>query len=122
METACRKTEGTRPVGRPRMRWENNINHDLRKVDYTGDNWKTLAEDSEVWSSAHSPTFPSRLLRHNSFSNPFRHFTYVTAHSPTLPLLHLRHSSFSIPSFACNTSQALHLIHLASRPCFKVDT
>ena len=31
------------------MRWENNINHDLREVDYTGDDWKTLAEDREVW-------------------------------------------------------------------------
>ena len=46
----------------------------------------------------------------------FRRFTYVTAHSPTLPLLHLRHSSFSNPCFASPTSQALHLIHLASRP------
>ena len=49
METACRKPEGKRPVGRPRMRWENNINYDLREVDYTGDDWKTLAEDREVW-------------------------------------------------------------------------
>ena len=47
---------------------------------------------------------------------PFHRFTYVTAHSPTLPLLHLRHSSFSNPCFASPTSQALHLIHLASRP------
>ena len=46
---------------------------------------------------------------------PFRRFTYVIAHSPTLPLLHLRHSSISNPSFASPT-QALHLIHLASRP------
>ena len=37
------KPEGKRPVGRPRMRWENNINHGLR------DDWKTLAEDREVW-------------------------------------------------------------------------
>ena len=44
-------------------------------------------------------------------------FTYITAHSPTLLLLHLRHSSFSNPSFASPTSQALHLIRLASRPC-----
>ena len=51
---------------------------------------------------------------------PFRHFTYVTAHSPTLPLLNLRHSSFSNPSFASPTSQALHLIHLASRSCFLI--
>ena len=48
---------------------------------------------------------------------PFRRFTYVTAYSPTLPLLHLRHSSFSNPSFSSPISQALHLIHLASRPC-----
>ena len=49
---------------------------------------------------------------------PFRRFTYVTAHSPSLPLLHLRHSSFSSPSFASPTSQALHLIQLASRSCY----
>ena len=48
---------------------------------------------------------------------PFRRFTYVTAHSPTLPLLLLRNSSFSNPSFASPASQALHLIHLASRSC-----
>ena len=47
---------------------------------------------------------------------PFRRFTYVKAHSPTLPLFHLRHSSFSNTSFASSTSQALLLIHLASRP------
>ena len=44
-------------------------------------------------------------------------FTYVTAYSPIVPLLHLRHSSFSNHSFDSPTSQALHLIHLASRPC-----
>ena len=80
--------------------------------------------------SAHSPTSSSLHLRHNSFSNlsvasptsqliiqPFRHFTYVTAHSPILPVLHVRHSSFFNPSFASPMSQALHLFHLASRPC-----
>ena len=48
---------------------------------------------------------------------PFHRFTYVTAHSPTLPLLYLRHSSFSNPSFTYPTSHALHLRHLARRPC-----
>ena len=43
------KAEGKRPVGKPRMRWENNIIHDLREVDYTVTDWKTLAEDREVW-------------------------------------------------------------------------
>ncbi|PSN42986.1 hypothetical protein C0J52_22939 [Blattella germanica] len=41
------KPEGKRSVGRPRMKWENNINHD--QVDYTGDDWKTLARDRDVW-------------------------------------------------------------------------
>ena len=84
-----------------------------------------------TYVTAHFPTLPSVYLRHSSFSNPsvassltsqlvlqpFRRFTYDTAHSPTLPLLHIRHSSFSNPSFASYTSQALHLRHLASRPC-----
>ena len=48
---------------------------------------------------------------------PFRCFTYITAHSPNLPLLHLCHSSFSNSSFASPTSQALHLIYVASHPC-----
>ena len=63
---------------------------------------------------------------------PFFRFSYVTssslnshgarkpiykmsrAQSPTFPSLLLRHNSFSNPSFASPTSQALHLIHLAS--------
>ena len=102
-----------------------------------------------TYVTAHSPIIPLLHLRHNSFFNPsvalptsqfirrsffnlsvtslrsqlilqpFRRFTYVTVHSPTLPLLHLRHSSFSNPSFASTTSQALHVRHLASRPCHK---
>ena len=74
------------------------------------------------WSNrrAHSPTFPSLHLRHNSFSNlsvtsptsqlinqPFRRFTYVTAHSPTFPSLHLRHNSLTNPFVALPTSQLI---------------
>ena len=70
--------------------------------------WWSLYSFSNL--SVTSPT-PQLILK------PFRRFTYVAAHSLTLPLLHLRHSSFSNPSFASPTSQALHLIHLASRPC-----
>ena len=58
-----------------------------------------------------SVTLPTSQL----ILQPFRRFTYVTAHSQILPLLHLRHSSFSNPSFASPTSQALHLIYLASQ-------
>ncbi|PSN55672.1 hypothetical protein C0J52_03184 [Blattella germanica] len=35
------KSEGKRPIGKPRMKWENNINHYLRE--------KTLAQDRDVW-------------------------------------------------------------------------
>ena len=70
---------------------------------------------------AHSPTFPSLHLRNVFILQPFRRFTYVTAYSTTLPLLHLCHSSFSNPCFASRTSQALHLCHLASRPCCNLD-
>ena len=45
------KPEGKCPVGRPRMRWENYINHDLREMDYTRDDWKSLTEDREVLRS-----------------------------------------------------------------------
>ena len=71
----------------------------------------TVEQSSLSNLSVTSPT--SKLIL-----QPFRRFTYVKAHSPTLPLLHLRHSSFSNPSFASPTSQALHLIHLESRPWF----
>ncbi|PSN35633.1 hypothetical protein C0J52_24364 [Blattella germanica] len=40
----------------PRMKWENNINHDLREVDYTGDDWKTLAQDRNVFPHGHEST------------------------------------------------------------------
>ena len=36
-------------VGKAREGSENNINHDLREIDYTGEDWKSLAEDREVW-------------------------------------------------------------------------
>ena len=46
---------------------------------------------------------------------PFYCFTYVTTHSPSLLLLHLCHSLSTNLSFASPTSEALHLLHLASR-------
>jgi hypothetical protein len=37
--------EGKRPLGRPRRRWENNIQMDLQEVDYQGMDWIDLAQD-----------------------------------------------------------------------------
>jgi hypothetical protein len=39
------KPEGTRPLGRPRHRWEDNIMMDLQEVGCGGMGWMELAQD-----------------------------------------------------------------------------
>jgi hypothetical protein len=39
------RPEGKRPLGRPRRRWEENINMDLREIGIDGTNWIQLAQD-----------------------------------------------------------------------------
>ena len=41
------KTEGKRPLGRPRRRWEDNINMDLQEVIYRGMDWIGLAQNRD---------------------------------------------------------------------------
>jgi hypothetical protein len=41
------KPEGGRPLGRPRPRWEDNINMDLQEVGCGGMDWIELAQDWE---------------------------------------------------------------------------
>jgi hypothetical protein len=41
------KPEGKRPLGRPRLRWEDNIKMDLQEVGYGGMDWIELAQDRE---------------------------------------------------------------------------
>jgi hypothetical protein len=43
------KPEGKRPLGRPRLRWENNIKMDLQKVGGGGGGWMGLAQDRDGW-------------------------------------------------------------------------
>jgi hypothetical protein len=38
-----------RPLGRPRHRWEDNINLDLRKIGISRANWIQLAQDRVQW-------------------------------------------------------------------------
>jgi len=41
-----------RPLGRPRLRWEDGIKKDFlsaRKVDYEDMDWKEVAENREEW-------------------------------------------------------------------------
>jgi hypothetical protein len=41
------KPEGKRPLGRPRRKWVDNINIDLRERGWDGMDWFDLAQDSD---------------------------------------------------------------------------
>jgi hypothetical protein len=41
------KTEGKRPLGRPRLRWEDNIMMDIQEIGCGGMDWIDLAQDRE---------------------------------------------------------------------------
>jgi hypothetical protein len=41
------KPEGKRPLGRPRRRWEDNINTNLQEVGEGGGDWMELAQDRD---------------------------------------------------------------------------
>jgi hypothetical protein len=38
---------GTRPVGKPRQRWQEDVMEDLKKLKVK--NWKEAAKDSRTW-------------------------------------------------------------------------
>jgi len=44
-----RKSEGKRPLGRPRRRWEDNIKVDLQEVGEGCGDWMELAQDRDRW-------------------------------------------------------------------------
>jgi transposase len=41
--------EGKKQLGRPRRRWEGNINMDLKDIGMDGANWIRLAQDRVQW-------------------------------------------------------------------------
>jgi hypothetical protein len=43
------KPEGKRPLGRPRLRWVDNIKIDLRETRWDGTDWIDLAQDKDQW-------------------------------------------------------------------------
>jgi hypothetical protein len=43
------KSEGTRPLGRPRRRWEDNIKMDLEEVGGGCGYWMERAQDRDRW-------------------------------------------------------------------------
>jgi hypothetical protein len=45
------RSEGKRPLGRPRRRWEDNIKMDLREIGTDGAKWIRLAQHRIQWRS-----------------------------------------------------------------------
>jgi hypothetical protein len=43
------KSEGKRPLGRPRRRWEDNIKMNVQKVGGGRRDWMQLAQDRDRW-------------------------------------------------------------------------
>jgi len=43
------RREGTRPLGRSRRGWENNIKMDLKEMGWYGAEWMHLALDRDQW-------------------------------------------------------------------------
>ncbi|KAJ4443106.1 hypothetical protein ANN_04756 [Periplaneta americana] len=43
------RPEGQRPLGRPRLRWKDNIKMDLSEVGYDDRDWINLAQDRDRW-------------------------------------------------------------------------
>ena len=56
------KPEGKRPLGRPWLRWEDNIKMDLQEVGCGGMDWIDLAEDRDRWRALVNAVMNLRVL------------------------------------------------------------
>jgi hypothetical protein len=43
------RTEGRKPLGRHKRRWEDNIRMDLRELGWEGVDWIRLGQDRDQW-------------------------------------------------------------------------
>jgi hypothetical protein len=55
------KPEGRRPMGRPRLRWEDNIKADLRELGCVYVDWIGLAPDRDRWRALVSAVMNLRV-------------------------------------------------------------
>jgi hypothetical protein len=55
------KSEGKRPLGRPRYRWVDNTKMDLQEVGCGGMDWIELAQDRDRWRALLSAVMNLRV-------------------------------------------------------------
>jgi hypothetical protein len=58
------RPEGKRPLGRPRLRWEDNIKMNLREKGIGGANWIQLAQDKVQWRAFVNTVMNLRIRFH----------------------------------------------------------
>jgi hypothetical protein len=56
------KPEGTRPFGRPRRRWKDNIEMDLKEIGWEGVEWIHLAQDVVQWRAVMKTVMKLRVF------------------------------------------------------------
>ena len=62
------KSEGKKPLGRPRRRWEGNIKMDLQEVRGDCEDWMELAPDRERWRALVSTVINLRVPKMRGIS------------------------------------------------------
>jgi len=62
------KPEGKRPLGRPRLRWEDNIKMDLQEVRGACGDWKEMAQDRDRWRALVSTVMNLRVPKMRGIS------------------------------------------------------
>ena len=62
------KPEGKRPLGRPRLRWEDNIKMDLQEVGGGCGDWMELAQDRDRWRALMSTLMNLRVSKMRGIS------------------------------------------------------
>ena len=62
------KPEGKRPLGRPRLRWEDNIKMDLQEVGGGCGDWMDLSQDRDRWQALVNTVIKLRVPKMRGFS------------------------------------------------------
>ena len=62
------KSEGKRPLGRPRRRWEDNIKMYLQEVERGYGDWMELAQDRDRWRAFVSTVMKFRVPKMQGIS------------------------------------------------------